>query len=55
MRDVANAVSTGFNNVVSFIRTVPGKISSALGNLGSLLYNAGKNLMQGLLNGITAG
>ncbi len=55
MRDMVNAVSAGFNNVVNYIKTVPGKISSALGNLGSLLYNAGKNLMEGLLNGITAG
>ncbi|MCG5460853.1 hypothetical protein MED01_004279 [Micromonospora sp. MED01] len=29
-----------------------GRITSAVGNLGSLLYNAGRNLINGLINGI---
>jgi phage-related protein len=38
--------------VVSFMRGVPGRIVSALGNVGSLLYNAGRNVVQGLIDGI---
>lgn len=33
---------------------MPGKVKSALGNLGSLLYNAGRDIIQGLLNGINS-
>lgn len=36
------------------ITQIPGKVVSALGNLGSLLYNAGRNLIQGLINGVTS-
>jgi hypothetical protein len=36
------------------IRNIPRDILNAIGNLGSLLYNAGRNLIQGLINGITA-
>ena len=43
------------NNVYQQFRSLPSRITSALGNLGSLLYGAGKSIMQGLLNGITAG
>jgi TP901 family phage tail tape measure protein len=38
--------------MVDFVKGLPGKILSALGNLGSLLYNKGKEIIQGLINGI---
>lgn len=38
--------------LVSWVRGLPGRISSAIGNLGSLLYNKGVNVVQGLWNGI---
>lgn len=48
-----SAVSSGISNVVSTIRGLPGRITSALGNLGSLLTQKGRDLIQGLINGIT--
>ena len=38
--------------LLSFVSGIPGKILSALGDLGSLLFNAGKRIIQGLINGI---
>lgn len=46
------AVST-VGRLISFVRGIPGKIKSALGNLGSLLTSAGRNIIQGLINGVT--
>jgi hypothetical protein len=52
-RSVKEAVTNGINGVVDFVRGLPGKIMSGLGDLGSLLYNAGRDLLTGLKNGIT--
>lgn len=41
-----------FQNVVNWIRGVPGMIMGALGNLGSLLTGAGEALFNGLINGM---
>lgn len=38
--------------LVSYVRGMPGRIKSALGNLGSLLTGAGRNVVTGLWNGI---
>jgi len=35
-----------------FVASLPGKILAALGDVGSLLYNAGANIIKGLINGI---
>ena len=43
------------NNAVSWFTNLGSNIKSAVGNFGSLLIGAGKDLMQGLLDGITAG
>ncbi|MEV8353199.1 phage tail tape measure protein [Streptomyces niveus] len=37
---------------ISYVRGIPGRIKSAFGSLGSLLYNQGRNVVQGLWNGI---
>lgn len=50
-RSVTGAVSAGVSTAVSFVRGLPGRSVAALGNLGSVLFNSGKNLVQGLLNG----
>jgi phage-related protein len=50
--NISNAVNTGINNAVNFVRGLPGQILGALGNLGSLLYNSGASLLEGLKNGI---
>lgn len=38
--------------LVTFVSGIPGKILSALGALGSLLYNVGRDMISGLINGI---
>lgn len=50
--NIVNGVSNGIGNVLSFVRDLPGRVVSALGNLGSLLLNSGKSLIQGFINGI---
>lgn len=39
--------------LIAFVRGIPGRVSDAVGNLGSLLYNAGANIIRGLINGVT--
>lgn len=46
------AVRDKFGEAVAFVRGIPGKIVAAIGNLGSVLYDAGADLIQGLINGI---
>lgn len=55
---ITNIISTLVNGgfqIMGEIGTWPGKITAALGDMGSLLIAAGKALMDGLLNGIKAG
>lgn len=47
------AAADKLNALVSFVASIPGRVMDAIGNLGSLLYNKGKDLVQGLINGIT--
>jgi tape measure domain-containing protein len=48
------AVSIGekINDAIRWFQELPGRILGALGDLGGLLYNAGKDLLSGLLRGI---
>lgn len=39
-------------NAVKWFTGLPGRIMTAIGNFGTLLFNAGKALIQGLMNGI---
>lgn len=48
------AIITKVNEAVAFLQSVPGRVVSAIGNLGSLLYNAGRSLLEGFLNGMKA-
>lgn len=41
-----------FQALVGFFRGLPGKILSGLGNVGKTLYNKGKDLIMGFVNGI---
>lgn len=50
-----NGVTQGAANILSFFGELPGKILSALGNVGSMLLDAGASIMQGLLDGILDG
>ncbi len=51
---IVEGVREKVGNLVSLIAGLPGRIKNALGNLGSLLYDAGVQIVQGLINGITA-
>jgi TP901 family phage tail tape measure protein len=51
-KQITNGASKMFGDVVSFFQKLPGKILSVLGDLGSLLFNAGKSVIQGLINGV---
>lgn len=49
---ITEAVSGGISDVVSFMAGLPGRILGAVGNLGGLLWNAGVDVVRGLINGI---
>lgn len=49
--NIWNSVTSTFNSVVNFVGGIGGRILGALGNFGSLLYNSGRDMIQGLLNG----
>lgn len=53
--NIVTGVSNGINSVIAFFTGLPGQILSALGNLGGLLLGAGKQILDGFLNGLTAG
>jgi hypothetical protein len=48
------ATLNGIGKVVSFFKGLKGKVLGALSNFGSALYNLGKDLMQGAINGVKA-
>ena len=54
IRSRFEAIRSSIDKVVGWFRGLPNKILSALGGLGSLLWNAGNNIIQGLLDGINA-
>lgn len=54
LRRMRDAASDAFGRLLDLVRELPGRITSALGNLGSLLYGVGQSLVQGLINGITS-
>lgn len=49
-----NATTSKLNDLVGFVRAAPGKIVGALGNTGQMLYSAGRDIIRGLMNGITS-
>jgi len=51
MKDAAVAKALA---LVAWVRGLPGRARSALGNLGGVLWNAGSSLIQGFINGIMA-
>lgn len=51
---IRKGATNGASRLLGFMRSIPSKILGALGNLGHLLYSAGRNLIQGLINGVGA-
>lgn len=47
-----SAVRTGAGNAINYVRGIPGRIRSALGAVGGLLVSAGRDLVQGMINGV---
>ena len=50
--NVVNGVSGMIGNVVGFFSGLIGRITGAIGNAGSALFSVGKNIVQGLIDGI---
>jgi len=48
-----DGISTALTGAVEFVTGIPAKIIGALGNVGTLLFDAGKAIIGGLLSGIT--
>jgi hypothetical protein len=48
------AALAGIGTLLSTVGKIPGQILSAVGNLGSTLYGAGRDIVQGLVNGVAS-
>lgn len=51
---IKSSAVSAFNGVVTFMQSIPGRILTALGDLGQLLLHAGGQIIQGLIDGIVA-
>lgn len=49
---IKSAISAGIGSAIDYVKTIPGKLTKALGNMGSLLYDMGADVVRGLFNGI---
>lgn len=49
---IVGDIGSRINAMIGFFASIPSRIRAAIGDLGSLLFNAGKSLVQGLINGI---
>lgn len=52
---LVSSISSGVGSAVDVVKGFPGCVLSALGNLGNLLVNSGKAMLDGLTRGIRAG
>jgi len=50
-RNIGLVFTRGIDSIIGFFTSLPGKILGALSGLGTLLVDAGKNMIQGLLDG----
>lgn len=51
---LVSTISSGVSRAISFVAGLPGRIVSALGNVGSMLYNSGIALISGFWDGLVA-
>jgi len=49
---LVTTISTAIARAISWVAGIPGRVMSALGNIGSLLIGSGRALVDGFLNGI---
>lgn len=49
---LAGGVGGAIGGAINVVRGIPGQIMGAIGNLGSLLFDSGRSIIQGLVNGI---
>ncbi len=49
------AVGNAIGGVIDLVQGIPGKVLDALGNVGSLLMDAGRGIIGGLIDGIMSG
>lgn len=52
--DVLNAIKDKLGAAVDFVKTIPARITNSLGDLGTVLYQKGKALIQGFIDGLQA-
>lgn len=50
--NIASAVSSGIGQVVSFFSGLWGRVTGAIGDIGSKMSGIGRNMIEGLVNGI---
>jgi hypothetical protein len=51
-RRFIGTAQTHSQNFINFMKAIPGKIRASIGNLGDLLVNSGRALINGLINGV---
>jgi phage-related protein len=54
MSGMVSNIGQGISDAVQWFKDLPGRVLGALGDVGSWLFNAGKQVIQGLLNGLKA-
>lgn len=54
VRQFALEVGTNVNGAIGFFQSIPGRVQGALAGAGSWLYNAGRQVIEGFVNGITS-
>lgn len=50
---ITSSVSSGVSSMMNFITSIPSRIMGVFSGAGSWLLSAGRNIIQGLINGIT--
>jgi phage-related protein len=49
-----SATSEGANSVIAYVKNIPNRIGQALSGAGSWLYQTGRDIIHGLINGISS-
>jgi TP901 family phage tail tape measure protein len=52
--ELKTAANGGTDTLIAFVKGIPGRILDGLGNLGAMLFDSGKKMIQGLIDGISS-